>query len=114
MRLKSEIWIKSYLRRCQVNDVPAFVTRRGQADGGAIYIIINRLNGEVDLYIPAPAGLDAGQGRLWSPYATDAVLSSADADDYLARQSGFDPDIWVVEVEDRQGRHFLAEDLVSE
>ena len=114
MRLKSEIWVKSYLRRCQVNDAPAFVTRRGQRDGGSIFIIINRLDGSLDLYVPAPAGMDAGSGRLWSRPSSEKKLTEPEVQAYVERQAGFDPDIWVVEVEDPHGRHFLADELDGE
>jgi len=113
MRLKSELWIKAYLRLCRVNDAPAFVTRRGQADGGAIYIKVNRLNGHADLYAPAPAGFDTGTDRLWAIDPSHRETIHQDIEVYLARQLEFDPDIWVVEVEDRDGRHFLGESLVE-
>lgn len=113
MRLKSEIWIQAYLRRCRANDVPAFVVRRGQSDGGAIFIKVSTLDGRVDLYGPAPAGLDSGGGRFWSACSVEGAMSEQYADAYLQRQAGFDPDIWIVELEDRAGRHFLGAALVE-
>ncbi len=38
----------------------------------------------------------------------------AEVDAALARQRGFDPDLWVIEVEDRAGRHLLDEDGLSD
>ena len=32
--------------------------------------------------------------------------------DYFAKQTRFDPDIWIVEIEDRQGRAFVDEPIV--
>lgn len=113
MRLKSELWVKAYLRRCQSNDAPAFVTRRGQSDGGAIFIIINRLDGCLDLYIPAPAGMDALGGRLWTALSPKS-MTDLEVQAHVQRQGEFDPDIWVVEVEDPLGRHFLADEFSSE
>ena len=60
MRIKSEIWVKAYLRRCQVQGLSAVVVRRGDEHAGAIYICVNRLDGTVKLYGPAPAGLEGG------------------------------------------------------
>jgi hypothetical protein len=108
MRLKAEIWVKAYLRRCQVEGADAVLVRRGDSDAGAIYIKISRLDGTASLYGPAPAGLDeAREDRRWQACLKREPASESDADTYLARQIDFDPDIWIVSVEDRQGRHFL-------
>ncbi len=114
MRLKSEIWVKAYIRSCASNGAPAMVVRRGQGDGGTVFIKVNMLDGTVCLYGPAPAGLDpVASDRIWVRCLGDGCVQEADADGYLQRQVEFDPDIWVIEVEDREGRHFLGE-AVSE
>ncbi len=114
MRIKTEIWVKAYIRRCFGEGLPTLVVRRGNADAGAVYIKVNLLDGRVGLYGPAPAGLPADGGdRLWVSLLGDSAVPESDADAYLERQAGFDPDFWVVEIEDRQGRHFLGADLVS-
>jgi hypothetical protein len=108
MRLKAEIWVKAYLRRCQVEGADAVLVRRGDSDAGAIYIKISRLDGTAALYGPAPAGLDeAREDRRWQSCLKREPAPETDADAYLERQIDFDPDIWIVSVEDRQGRHFL-------
>lgn len=107
MRLKSEIWVHAYLRRCAGENVPAAVVRHGDDDAGAIYIKIARLDGTAALYGPAPAGLAAeATDRRWSEHLP-AGTSDEKVESYLARQRDFDSDLWVVEVEDRRGRHFL-------
>lgn len=84
--------------------------QRGDADAGAIYIKVSRLNGFAELFGPAPAGLDeAREERRWQPCLGSAKSTEAEADAYLERQKEFDPDIWIVSVEDRQGRHFLED-----
>jgi hypothetical protein len=110
MRLKSELWVKAYIRRCQVEGAAAMLVRRGDADAGAIYIKVSPGDGTALLFGPAPAGLDgAYEERRWEPLLPGKPTTEADADSYLARQVTFDSDIWIVEVEDRQGRHFLEE-----
>jgi hypothetical protein len=114
MRLKSEIWVKAYLRRCQVEGSDAVLVRRGDTDAGAIYIKVSLLDGTAALYGPAPAGLEeAREERRWQPCLRRAPAPEAEADTYLARQIEFDPDIWIVSVEDRQGRHFLDDWLAA-
>jgi len=108
MRLKSEIWVKGYIRRCQVEGAPAVLVRRGDADAGAIYIKVSRLDGTALLFGPAPAGLDdAREERRWVPCLQHNPSPESEADAYLQRQIAFDPDIWIVAVEDGAGRHFL-------
>ncbi len=108
MRLKSELWVKAYLRRCRTEGADALLVRRGDTDAGAIYIKVSRLDGTALLYGPAPAGLDeAREDRRWQPFLKGEPAAEAQVDAYLERQVGFDSDIWIVAVEDRAGRHFL-------
>jgi len=113
MRLTSEIWVKAYLRRCQGEGVDAVLVRRGDTDAGAIYIKVSRLDGTAALFGPAPAGLaQTSEERQWQACLADQAAES-EADVYLARQIDFDPDIWIVSVDDRQGRHLLEDWLIG-
>ena len=110
MRLKSEIWVKAYLRRCASEGVDAMLVRRGDSDAGAVYIKVSRLDGMALMFGPAPAGMDgAREERRFESSFTREIVPEAEADAFLARQVEFDSDIWIVAVEDRQGRHFLDE-----
>jgi len=110
MRVKSEVWVKAYLRRCQAEGVPVVIARRGDEAAGAIFICIDRLDGTVLLYGPAPSGVTGGETeRRWVRCLGPGPASRADADRYLNRQREFDPDLWVIEFEDRAGRHFLGD-----
>jgi hypothetical protein len=113
MRLKSEIWVKAYIRRCQHEGVVAVLGRRGDADAGAIYIKVSRLDGSALLFGPAPSGLDeAREERRWEPSLGGLPVAETEADAYLQRQVAFDSDIWIVAVEDGAGRHFLEDWLI--
>ena len=108
-RLTSEIWVSAYLTRLRLADIPAFVTRKGDATAGAVLIKLNTLDGQATAY-QRSFDLMTGE-RAW------VVLTEgpeADVDAALARQSGFDPDIWTIEVEDRAGRHLLDEPGLSD
>jgi hypothetical protein len=110
MRIKSELWVKAYLRRCAQEGAAPVLIRRGDPDAGAVYIKVSRLDGTALLFGPAPAGLDAArEERLWQACMKPEGMPESEADAYLARQIEFDSDIWIVAVEDRQGRHFLEE-----
>ncbi|MFM7085289.1 MAG: DUF1491 family protein, partial [Hyphomicrobium sp.] len=60
-RLKSGLWVRAYIRRCQSEGVPAVVVRHGDDDAGAIFIRVNYLDGTCVVYGPAPAGLENEQ-----------------------------------------------------
>ena len=110
MRLKSGIWVAAYLRRRQIEGVAAVLRRRGSEEAGAIFIKVSRLDGTADLYGPAPqSAFDEAHPseRAFSPALKNPPVPEAEAENYLTRQLRFDPDLWIVEVEDRAGRHFL-------
>jgi len=110
MRVKSEIWVRAYLRYCQAEGVPVVIARRGDTAAGAIFIAVDLLDGGIHLYAPAPAGLPGSEDeRRWVSSFGPKRVSRGEADVYLARQMDFDPDLWIVEVEDRKGRHFLGD-----
>lgn len=114
MRITSELWVKAYIRRAFGAGAPALVVRRGHAEAGAIFVKVNLLDGHVRLYGPAPAGMTTDDGdRLWTEALGGEPVADGDVEAYLRRQAEFDPDFWVVEVEDREGRHFLDASLVT-
>ena len=83
--------------------------RRGAAEAGAIFVKIDRLDGMAALYGPAPQTETAARGvdRLWTRMHKDAWIPTLDVEERLAKELRFDPDLWIIEVEDRQGRVFL-------
>ena len=115
MRLKSELWVKAYIRRCQLEGAAAVLQRRGDADAGAIYIKVSRLDGTALLFGPAPAGFDgASEERSWEALLAGQATPESEADTYLLRQASFDSDIWIIAVEDSAGRHFLDDWLARD
>ena|SRR5262245_19035902 len=103
MRLKSEIWVHAFLRRAFAQGLYGAVLRKGAAEAGAIYVVIDRLDGTVMVLGPPPgSAIDETGERLWSK-VIPPVTSAAEVASFITRLAKFDPDIWVVEVEDRQG-----------
>ena len=111
MRLKSAIWVSAYLRRCNIEGAFAVVRRHGADEAGAIFIKVSRLDGSATLYGPASqTAFDEDQvsDRLFTALlGGDVPGPEADIETRLAKEINFDPDLWIVEVEDRAGRHFL-------
>ena len=114
MRVKSEIWVKAYLRRVISEGAFAVVVRRGNDEAGAIYVKQVPLDGTACIFSPAPAGFDAvARDRQWVCHFGETVVREEQADRYLEQQASYDPDIWILEVEDRAGRHFMDEWLAQ-
>jgi hypothetical protein len=114
MRLKTSIWVSAYLRRCQSAGVFGAISRRGAEEAGAVFIKVALMNGTAQLYVPAPQTVyDDSRPieRLFIP-ASPQPIAEPDADERLRKELRFDPDAWIVETEDKQGRHFL--DLARE
>jgi hypothetical protein len=116
MRLKSGIWVSAYLRRCNVEGVFAAVRRRGADEAGTIFIKVSRLDGTAVLYGPAPqSAFEEARpvDRVFTAVAGGATpVADADVEARLTREIRFDPDLWVIEIEDREGRNFLDGALV--
>ncbi len=101
-RLTARFWVDAYLARLRLADIPAFVTAHGDDTAGAVLVKLNTLDGQAQAFT---RGFDLQTGaQNWVPLITGP---ERDVDDAIARQRGFDPDIWVIEVEDRAGRHSL-------
>ncbi len=114
MRLKAQFWIMAYLRTVMAGGAFATVVRHGDDDRGAILIKVNRLDGTSDLYVPASTALaddERADERVWTLGLTCGA-TDADVEARLASEARFDSDVWVIEVEDRQGRHFLEGSLL--
>ena len=108
MRLTADIWVSAYLTRLRLAAIPAFVVARGDATAGAVMVKLNTLDGRACCY---QRSFDLMTGdRSWVILAQGAETH---VDQSVQRQRGYDPDLWVIEVEDRQGRHLLDEDGLS-
>ncbi|OIQ45727.1 MAG: GTP-binding protein Era [Roseobacter sp. MedPE-SW] len=103
-RLTARFWVDAYLARLRFQDIPAFVTAHGDDIAGAVLVKLNTLDGQAQSF---HRSYDLMSGaRKWIEQANGA---EADVDAAIRRQQEFDPDLWVIEVEDRQGRHLLDE-----
>jgi hypothetical protein len=103
-RLKAAIWVKAHIRRCAVNGIPAVIVRHGDDTAGSVLIKLNQFEGGCAVLSPSNRGDGA---RIWLRATGAASVPETDADGYIARQVKRDPDLWVIEIEDRDGRHCL-------
>jgi len=101
-RLSTELWVQAHLRRCNAEGLFAAVLRKGDLWGGAVIVKLNLLDGTCKV-LTQTRDMD---GRVaWMAAQQGALLAEADATAYIERQVKRDPDLWVIEVEDKQGRN---------
>lgn len=104
-RLTARFWVDAYLARLRVYDIPAFVVAHGDDTGGAVLVKLATLDGNA---VAFQRSFDLMTGaRQWVDLAKGA---ERDVDEAIRRQRSYDPDLWVIEVEDRAGRHLLDEE----
>jgi hypothetical protein len=109
MRLKSSIWVAAYLRRCQHAGIFGAVRRRGAEEAGAVFVKVATLDGNAMLYMPAPQTVyddSRPVERIFMP-TSPQPLPEQSVEERLAKEIRFDPDAWIIETEDKAGRHFL-------
>jgi len=105
MLLSTDIWVGALIRRAEQGGAFPVVVRKGDARAGAVLLkVLNRGDGSSRLYAEATR-MDGAQ--IWMQPAGSE--QEADLDRYIERALRIDPDLWVVEIDDRSGRHFLTE-----
>jgi hypothetical protein len=100
-RLTAEFWVQAYLARLNLANIPAYVTARGDATAGAVMVKVATLDGRATAHARA---YDATGARVWTLLAEG---DEPEVDAALERQRRYDPDLWIIEIEDRAGRHLL-------
>jgi len=103
--LKPSVWIPALIRRAQSAGAFATIIRKGDPDGGTALILVRQKDGLTTLY--RPVRNMSGQ-RVWWP---KGPLPEQDHNPYVFARVDEDPDVWIVEIEDRDGRHFLTEPI---
>lgn len=104
-RLTTDFWVSAYLNRLRLAGIPVFVTSKGDPTAGVVIVKMNTLDGNATAF-QRSFDLMSGE-RAW------VVLSEGaerDVDAALSKQRDFDPDLWVIEVEDKSGRHLLDQE----
>jgi hypothetical protein len=108
-RLASGVWVSAYLTRLRLADIPAYVTAKGDAEAGAVVVKVALLDGNARAF-ERRSDLMTG-ARAWILLAEGP---ETEVDALLARTRSRDPDLWVIELEDRLGRTLLEEAGLSD
>jgi hypothetical protein len=106
-RLKSSLWVAAQVRLCSRLGIPATVARHGDDDAGQILVKLNRLDRGCSVHVMGRGGPDGR--RRWHAATGEEPVDEQTCDAYIAREIGRDPDLWVLEIEDREGRRPFEE-----
>jgi hypothetical protein len=100
-RLRTELWVQACIRRGDIESIPVTVLRKGDPTSGALLIKRNRFDAGCSVLVETR---DADGGRAWYPGTGGKPVAEPVADAYIERSRSRDPDLWVIEIEDRKGR----------
>lgn len=101
-RLATDFWVGAYLARLELEGIPAHLIHKGDPQAGAVAVKLAFMNGKASLFT---RNYGSSGERVWHALLDGAAEAEVDA--AIRRQRGYDPDLWVVEVEDPRGRHLL-------
>lgn len=108
-RLTAGFWVQAYMARLRLAGIPVYLAARGDATAGAVLVKLATLDGRARAFQRSFDPLTGA--RRWMELLSGP---EQEVDAAIARQRGFDPDLWVVELEDRAGRTLLEEDGLSD
>lgn len=106
--LSTEMLISAQRRVAASQGIPMTVVRKGYGSVGSILLKINTLNGSARIL----SQVRIDEELVWTPVGPADPMPDRDADAYLAKQGTIDPDLWIVEIEDKQGRHWFPGKIV--
>ena len=107
-RVKAEFWVKAHLRRVEIAGAQAFIARKGDPDAGSVLIVVNKLDGSSRLLVSATRQADE---RVWLSVTGAEPVPDSLVKSEIERRVARDPDLWVLEIEDKAGRAFLDEPI---
>jgi hypothetical protein len=107
--LKTSFWASALVRRAEVGGAFAGIARKGDPDAGAVLVKVATLDRKARLYAPAQDGEGA---RIWLDLSSGSLGDDeAAVDAYARKRAAADPDLWIIEIEDKLGRPFLTEPI---
>ncbi|HBH90267.1 DUF1491 family protein [Ponticaulis sp.] len=106
-RVPTWLWVDALMRRASLAGAFGYVAAKGDKERGDVILKIARLDGRAALFVRSPLFMDSPSFD-WLPNAGEWA-EEREIDELIQRRRSYDPDLWVVEIEDREGRHFLTE-----
>jgi hypothetical protein len=104
----THLLVSACVRAATTEGISITVLRKGEMTNGAILLKINHLDGKADLF----SQIYLDDERVWSPLGKS--MDEQEADALAAEEISFDPDLWLIEVEDKQGRLWFPGKVLRE
>ena len=101
-RLPTGLWVHAHLRRLFAEGIPATIAHKGDPTAGTVMLKLNQLERGCRVLTQVR---DAVGDLCWMTALGGALVQEVEADAYIARSISHDSDLWVIEVEERNGRH---------
>ena len=107
--LRAGFWVRAQIKICDLKAIPVVVTKKGDPDAGAVFIKIDRFDKGVTVLSQSR---DSQGNRVWIKATGPEPVTSQQADAYLERQQKYDPDLWILGIEDVNNRYHPGEDIL--
>lgn len=105
-RLPTALWVEAVLASVSAKGLYYYIPSRGDHSTGLILLKLNSLQGPCRL-LTQQRNFD---GELvWVNALQDDNPSEQDADAYIERAIKYDPDLWVIEIEDQEMNNPFAD-----
>lgn len=103
-RLTADFWVHAYLARLRLTGIPAYVLAHGDDQAGAVLVKMATLDSKAQLFQRLFDPLQGSRRWVLADQGDEAAIDAR-----ISRERARDPDLWVIEIEDRGGRHLLDE-----
>lgn len=108
--IKTRLWVQALIRQCDLKGIGAVIAKSGAPEAGAVYLLVTTSRTEGKIFAPAPGPTYDDDGkRNWHCPLGELPVALSDAQEYLERQRRFDPDIWIIDIDDPKGQIFANE-----
>lgn len=98
-RIPTAVWVDAHLRKFQSDGKSCYILNKGAYATGTVLLKINTL-GQGCLLLQQQRNLDGELG--WMKLMKGEMTPEPDVDDYIHRAVDRDPDVWAIEIEDRE------------
>jgi len=98
-RLPTALWVEACLQPLNGKGIFYYIIQKGNYDSGIVLLKLNGMDGQCAL-LTQQRDFDSDE-LVWVSALENKEVEEPKADAYIARAATRDPDLWVVEIEDR-------------
>lgn len=99
-RLPTSLWVEGHLHNLTLQATHFYIIQKGNPASGTVMVKLNNLEGKVRLLTQQRDIMTYKLG--WVSALAEEIVEEVQADEYIQRAISRDPDLWVIEIEDRE------------